>query len=105
MTAMTFGTARDAVAGEVRAELGRKRLSGRELARRTGKNQAYWGRRIAGAVAFDVDDLVTVAEFLDVPVTDLFRGVVPTSSLTRTSADVQVATAWALAATAWELAA
>lgn len=65
--------ARASVAGEVRAEMARKRMTGRELSRLTGKSQPYWSRRLTGDVAFDVDDLVTVAALLDVPVTNMFR--------------------------------
>jgi transcriptional regulator with XRE-family HTH domain len=64
-------TLRERVAGEIRAEMARRRLSGRELARRTGKSAPYWSRRMTGEVAFDLDDLEEVAGLLDVPVSRL----------------------------------
>lgn len=53
--------------------MARRRLTGRELARRTGKSQPYWSRRLTGEVAFDVDDLSSVAAYLEVPVVSFFR--------------------------------
>lgn len=66
---------RAAVAGEVRAEMARKRMTGRELSRLTGKSQPYWSRRLTGDVALDVDDLDAVAALLDVPMTVFFRDI------------------------------
>ncbi len=71
--------ARASVAGEVRAEMARKRTTGRELSRLTGKSQPYWSRRLTGDVAFDVDDLEAVAAVLDVPLASFFRGLVANS--------------------------
>ena len=67
------------VAGEVRAHLGRHRLSGRAAAFRLGWTQQYMSRRLTGAVPFDVDDLDKLAELLDVPVTAFFD--VPVAAL------------------------
>lgn len=61
-------SAAEEVAGQVRAELARQRMSGREFARHTTKDSQYWWRRLSGEKAFDVEDLVTVARVLDVPV-------------------------------------
>lgn len=72
--------ARASVAGEVRAEMARKRMTGRELSRLTGKSQPYWSRRLTGDVALDVDDLEAVAALLDVPLTSFFRGPVANSN-------------------------
>jgi transcriptional regulator with XRE-family HTH domain len=60
------------VAGEVRAHLGRQRLSGRAAAFRLGWTQQYMSRRLTGAIPFDVADLDALAELLDVPVTAFF---------------------------------
>jgi transcriptional regulator with XRE-family HTH domain len=65
-------TLAQSVAGEVRAHLGRRRLSGRAAAFRLGWTQQYMSRRLTGAVPFDVDDLDALAELLDVPVTAFF---------------------------------
>lgn len=62
------------VATEVRAWLGRRRMSGAELARRMGKSQTWIARRLDGRQAFDVDDLDHVANVLDVQVSDLLPG-------------------------------
>lgn len=51
--------------------MGRKRVSGSELARRMGRSQAWVSRRIVGAVALDWDDMDQIAKALDVPLSDL----------------------------------
>lgn len=55
------------VIGEVRAEMGRKRVSASELARRTSVTQQYWSRRLTGLTALDIDDLASLAAVLQVP--------------------------------------
>lgn len=65
---------RGKVAAEVRAEMARARISGSRLGKMTGKSQAYWSRRITGDVAFDVDDLATLAGLLGVPIVRFFSG-------------------------------
>lgn len=64
---------RGRVAAEVRAEMARARVSGNRLAKLTSKSQAYWSRRITGDVAFDVDDLATLAAVLEVPIVRFFE--------------------------------
>lgn len=64
-------TATEGVAGQVRAELARRRLSSRELADLTGRSHMYWWRRLDGAVPFDVENLATIASLLNVPVSTL----------------------------------
>lgn len=64
-------TAAGSVAEEVRAVMGRRRISGTELGRLTGKSQAYWWRRLSGETPFDVNDLLTVATILNVKVKSL----------------------------------
>lgn len=59
------------VAAQVRAELARVRLSGRELGRRTGVDYQYWQRRLSGVTPFNVVDLATIADLLGVPVSTL----------------------------------
>nr|WP_146177648.1 helix-turn-helix transcriptional regulator [Sphaerisporangium cinnabarinum] len=59
------------VAAQVRAELARHRVSGRELARQTGLDPQYWWRRLSGKTPLNVEDLVQVAAVLNVPVSAL----------------------------------
>lgn len=64
------------VAAEVRAELGRHQITFSELARRTGRSNAYWSRRLTTStrrdaprpVPLNLSDLVKLAEVLGVPV-------------------------------------
>lgn len=46
-------------------------MSGAELGRRAGIKQSAISRRITGEVAFDMDDLESIAEVLGVDVADL----------------------------------
>lgn len=64
-------TAAEDVAAQVRAELARQRISGRELARRTPLDSQYWWRRLSAKTPFNVVDLVMVSEVLGVPVSML----------------------------------
>lgn len=61
-----------AVAEEVRALLARRRISGVQFAKKIGKSQPYFSRRLNGDVAFDLDDLEAIATALDIDVSDLF---------------------------------
>ena len=61
----------ETVAGEVRAEMGRSRVSASELARRLGRSHSYVWRRITGDVPFDIAELSAIAEALGVPVSRL----------------------------------
>ena len=65
----------EAVAGEVRAALARRRISARQAAREIGWKPAYIWRRLDGRTPLDVNDLVALAELLDVPVTTFFVGL------------------------------
>lgn len=67
----TRGRLREHVAEEIRVILARKRMSGAELARRTGIKQSTISRRMTGETAFDMDDLEIIAEVLEVDVADL----------------------------------
>jgi hypothetical protein len=71
-----LNVSRESVAGEVRAQLARRRRSARSVALELGWTQPYMSRRINGDVAFDVDDLAALAELLDVPVISFFQGPV-----------------------------
>lgn len=65
------GRLREHVAEEIRVLLARRRMSGAELARRTGIKQSTMSRRMTGETAFDMDDLEAIAAVLDVEVGDL----------------------------------
>jgi transcriptional regulator with XRE-family HTH domain len=67
-------TVRGQVAAEVRAELGRNRISVNRLPRALGKSQSYWSRRVTGEQPMDVDDLAALASLMDVPVSKFFGG-------------------------------
>jgi transcriptional regulator with XRE-family HTH domain len=56
------------VAGEVRAELGRQNRSQSSLAVALGWSDAYFSRRLTGAVPFTTDDLAAIAAELGVRV-------------------------------------
>ena len=64
-------TLADSVAAEVRAHLGRRRLTAMALASAIGKSEMYVSRRIRGEVAFDLIDVEQVAQFLGIAVADL----------------------------------
>lgn len=62
---------REHAAEEVRALLGRRRISATELARRLGVSQTYVWRRLSGETAFDLDDLEKIAAVLNVEAVEL----------------------------------
>jgi transcriptional regulator with XRE-family HTH domain len=55
----------------VRAELARRKISGREMARALDWSAPTTWRRLSGSLPFDIDELAAVARFLDVPLSDL----------------------------------
>jgi transcriptional regulator with XRE-family HTH domain len=64
-------TAAERTAGAVRAELARRRISGRELSRALGWSVPATWRRLSGNCAFDIDELAAVADYLGVPLVSL----------------------------------
>jgi transcriptional regulator with XRE-family HTH domain len=62
------------VATEVRAYLGRRRMSASKAARALGWSQVFISRRLTGDVAFNVDELAALAELLQVPIVAFFEG-------------------------------
>jgi transcriptional regulator with XRE-family HTH domain len=56
-------------AREVRAEMGRQKISGAALAQTLGVSDMYVSRRLNGEVPFDLAELERVAAALSVPVT------------------------------------
>jgi transcriptional regulator with XRE-family HTH domain len=58
-------------AEEIRAVLGRRRMSESALARAIGASQAYVWRRLSGEIPLDLDDLEKIAAALSVDVSAL----------------------------------
>lgn len=73
-TRATAEHSNETVAAEVRAELGRQKISQAELARRLKQPDMYMRRRLQGEVPFAAVELATVAEVLAVPVEQFLRG-------------------------------
>ncbi len=63
---------RELIAAEVRALMGRRRVSGAELARTIGVPQASLQRRLSGRYPFDVETLAKIADAFGVPLHSLF---------------------------------
>lgn len=61
----------DAVASNVRAEAGRRRVSQAALSRMTGISGANLSRRWLGQYPFDVEELAKIAKALNVSIGDL----------------------------------
>jgi transcriptional regulator with XRE-family HTH domain len=62
------------VAAEVRALMGRNRMTTRGLAKMLDVSEATASRRVNGLKPFTVTELFEIAEHFDVPITDLFGG-------------------------------
>jgi transcriptional regulator with XRE-family HTH domain len=62
-----------AIAAEVRAWMARRQRSGRSLALELGCSEIYLSRRLTGKVPFDVAELATIADLLEVPVSVFFE--------------------------------
>lgn len=58
----------DSVASEIRAELGRQRVTGADLARRLGVSGVWVSNRLTGKQALSTHDLDAISRALDVPV-------------------------------------
>lgn len=63
----------ETTAREIRAELGRQRISQNELARRLRVTQNYLWRRMAGQTPFSLDDVDAIAAELGVSPSDLVK--------------------------------
>lgn len=59
------------VAAEVRAHMGRQRMTQTALATHMGVSQGYISRRLTGEVPFTVTELDEIARILTVPISDL----------------------------------
>jgi transcriptional regulator with XRE-family HTH domain len=65
-------SAGERTAGAVRAELARRRISGRDLARGLDWSVGKTWRRLSGEYPFDIDELDAVARYLEVPLVEFF---------------------------------
>ena len=71
----TTTQARQIVASNVRAVLGRKKSNQTALAKVLGKSQAAASRRLSGELPFDTDELLRICEHYRVPLSDLVAGI------------------------------
>lgn len=71
MTTALAGSARAAVASEVRAEAARQRWSQTRIAMLLATSQASISRKYRAEVAWDVDELYALADAWNVPVSGL----------------------------------
>jgi len=78
----------DRVAEEVRAMMARRRVSGRELARRLDVSAAWVSYRLTGTQPIDLNDLERIADALGVTVFDLIPRSAGQSDATRRYPDV-----------------
>lgn len=82
-----YSEGRHTLAGNVRAEMARKRVNQTKLAAAMGKSQAYVSRRISGEVPMDLDDMLAITRYLGCDLADLILDVrsrcSPTLSLVR----------------------
>jgi len=59
------------VSAEIRAEMGRKRMTQEELARRIGWQGSQLSRRLSGLIQFRTAEVESIARALDVPLDQL----------------------------------
>jgi len=74
------------VANELRAELARRRWSGRRLAAESGLALRSVSRRLAGDSSLTVDELVHLAQTLQVDAVDLLRKALDDDACTQAKA-------------------
>lgn len=68
--------AREIIAANIRALMGRHKCSQEKLAKDAlGKKQPAISKRLSGEVAFDIDELLAIAGYFNVEVTVLLRGL------------------------------
>lgn len=60
-------------AANIRAEMARRRITGRALADQLGRSQMWLSRRLNGDTAFGLDELEAVAAAIGVPVAQLLE--------------------------------
>lgn len=62
------------IASNIRAELGRKRISQRELARQLGISPTAMHMRLRGETRIPSDELVQIAQLLELDPAELLKG-------------------------------
>lgn len=67
------------VAADIRAELGRRKMSQAELARALGKSDMFVSRRISDGTSLELADLEAIANVLGLPVSHFMPAEVATS--------------------------
>lgn len=72
----TVSDADEAIAGAVRAELARRRMSQQDLRTRTGWSRSFLARRINGEVGFSVGELVVIAKSINADPVAFFQAAV-----------------------------
>lgn len=77
----------ESVAAEVRAQLARRRISGRKAALTMGWTEHYMSRRLTGKTPLDVNDLAALSGLLDVPVTTFVAALESDDSPSRSGLD------------------
>jgi hypothetical protein len=63
------------VAAEVRAEMARQMRTQTQMVEALGHSQQWWSRRLTGAVAFDITELMAIAEWLQIDLMQLLPKV------------------------------
>jgi len=61
----------ESVTAEIRAEMARRRITGRQLAASLGWSAQHLSRRMTGAVAWSTDEIEQAALMLGVPLAEL----------------------------------
>lgn len=69
------------VGANVRAETARKRVSQRQMGAALGISHASVSARLSGRTPIDINELVTMATLLEVPLATLLAGVIESASL------------------------
>lgn len=83
-TAPTPGPFARAVAAEIRSAMARQRVSGVELARKTGRSQSYISKRLRDETPFSANDVEDICEVLGEDLFELLRAAVLASGRPRT---------------------
>lgn len=68
-------TLQEKISDEVRAWLGRRRMSASKAASALGWTDMYMSRRLNNKIAFDLNDLEALARVLEIPVAMFFENV------------------------------
>ena len=75
MSMATREIANDYVAEELRAELGRQRVSISELARRMDVEQSWLHKRLTGVIPLRIGEVIEITDLLKVPLERFFERV------------------------------